>query len=68
MDDKKDKLTCEDVLNSIGNDEIFVRDESMNGLLVAFGHCSLWNVTTIHFRHYLHRKRARKTLVALNSE
>ena len=35
-------LTCEDVLNGVGNDEVLVRDEAMNRLLVALGHCSFF--------------------------
>ena len=50
--DKKEKLTCEDVLDSIGNDEVLVGDESMNGFLIALGHSGLWDVLARHFRHY----------------
>ena len=50
--DKKKKLTCEDVLNSIGDDEVLVGDESMDGFLVALGNSSLWDVTACHFSDY----------------
>ena len=49
---KKKKLTCEDVLYSIGNDEVLVGDESMDGFLVALGNSSLWDVATVHFSDY----------------
>ena len=68
MADKKEKLTCEDVFNSIGNDEVLVRDESMDGFLIALGYSGLWDVTTLHFRNYFTQKRARDTLVTLNLE
>jgi len=65
MADKKELLTCEDVLNSIGYDEVLVRDESMDGFLIALGHSLLWDVSTIHSRHYFTQEGARKTLVTL---
>ena len=68
MADKKEKLTCEDVFNSIGNDEVLVGDESMDGFLIALGYSGLWDVTTLHFRYYFTQKRARDTLVTLNLE
>ena len=68
MADKKEKLTCEDVLNSIGNDEVLVGDESMDGFLITLGYSGLWDVATLHFRNYFTQKRARDTLVTLNLE
>ena len=68
MADKKELLTCEDVLNSIGYDEVLVRDESVDGFLIAFGYSGFRDVSTIHFRHYFTQEKARKTLVTLDLE
>ena len=35
------RLTCEDVLNSVGNDEVLVRDQAVDGLLITLWHCRL---------------------------
>ena len=68
MTDKKEKLTCEDVLNSIGHDEVLVRDESVDRFLITLGHSRLWDVSTVHFRDYFTQKGERKTLVTLKKE
>ena len=63
MADKKEKLTCEDVLNSIGNDEVLVGDESMDGFLIALGYSGLWDVTTLHFSNYFTQKKGKRYVI-----
>ena len=35
------------VLNSVGNDEVLVADETVDGLLVSLGHGGLWRMTAV---------------------
>lgn len=45
-------LTCEDVLDSICNDEVLVRHKAVDGLFVTLGYCLLWGCRTCNFRNY----------------
>jgi len=41
--------SSEDVLNSVGNDKVLVRDEAVDGLLILLGHGRLRCVITAEF-------------------
>ena len=42
-------LTSEDVLNSVGNDEVLVRDEAVDGLVAVLGHGSFLFTRALEF-------------------
>ena len=42
-------LTSKNILNSVGNDEVFVRNKSMDGFLVALGHSRLGCSSALEF-------------------
>ena len=44
-------LTCEDVLNSIGNNEVLVGNEAVDGLLVTLWYGSLRGSGSRNFRN-----------------
>ena len=46
-------LTCEDVLDGVGNDEVFVGDETLDWLLVTLRHGRFGNTRTLEFAHYM---------------
>ena len=44
--------TCEDILNCVGNDEVFVRNEALDRLIIALRHCRFWWCYTLKLCHY----------------
>ena len=50
-------LTCEDVLDGVGNDEVLVGDETVDGLVVALGHGRLSFSATIEFGNWATQKQ-----------